>query len=88
MSHPTCYSVSMIIKIEAIKPLASQRTRNRIREHGGKGFILERRNDNAFPPMWLVRAPRDPWDGEGSRTGWLGWLPINEFRVIDTKESD
>ena len=71
MSHPTCYSVSMIIKIEAIKPLASQRTRNRIREHGGKGFILERRNDNAFPPMWLVRASDD----------WRGWLPKDEFHL-------
>ena len=60
---------------------ATTRTKNRIREHGGKGFILERRNDNALPAMWLVRAPRDPWNGEGSRTGWLGWLPKEEFHL-------
>jgi hypothetical protein len=41
---------------------ATTRTKNRIREHGAKGFILERRNDNALPPMWLVRA-----------SGWLAW---------------
>ena len=76
MSYPLCYTVCMIIKIEAIKPLATQRTKNRIREHGANGFMVERRNDNAFPPMWLLRG-----------NDWLGWLPISEFRVIETKES-
>ena len=50
---------------------ATTRTKNRIREHGAKGFILERRNDNAFPPMWLVRAS----------DGWMGWLPKEEFHL-------
>ena len=50
---------------------ATTRTKNRIREHGAKGIILERRNDNAFPPMWLVRAS----------DGWLGWLPKEEFHL-------
>ena len=50
---------------------ATTRTKNRIREHGAKGFILERRNDNALPAMWLVRAS----------TGWMGWLPKEEFHL-------
>lgn len=50
---------------------ATTRTKNRIREHGAKGFILERRNDNAFPPMWLVRASDE----------WRGWLPKEEFHL-------
>ena len=50
---------------------ATTRTKNRIREHGAKGFILERRNDNALPPMWLVRAS----------DGWMGWLPKEEFHL-------
>ena len=50
---------------------ATTRTKNRIREHGAKGFMLERRNDNAFPPMWLVRAS----------DGWMGWLPKEEFHL-------
>lgn len=50
---------------------ATTRTKNRIREHGAKGFILERRNDNALPPMWLVRAS----------DGWRGWLSKDEFHL-------
>ena len=50
---------------------ATTRTKNRIREHGAKGFILERRNDNALPPMWLVRAS----------DGWRGWLSKEEFHL-------
>ena len=87
MSYPTCYSVSMIIKIEAIKQLASQRTKNSIRENG-PWFNLERKHTDqelgtgqkaiGFGlQSWLLRG-----------NDWLGWLPINEFRVIDTKESD
>ena len=41
---------------------ATTRTKNRIREHGAKGFILERRNDNAFSPMWLVQHLMAGWD--------------------------
>ena len=59
------------------KANATQRTKNRIREHGAKGFILERRNDNAFPPMWLVRGPAtSTWPD-----GWLGWLEREEFHL-------
>jgi hypothetical protein len=50
---------------------ATTRTKNRIREHGANGFILERRNDNAFPAMWLVRAS----------DGWMGWLAKEEFHL-------
>ena len=56
---------------------ATTRTKNRIREHGAKGFILERRNDNALPPMWLVRGPATPtWPD-----GWRGWLSKEEFHL-------
>ena len=51
---------------------ATQRTKNRIRENGANGFILEKvgRLDNPVP-MWLVRAS----------DGWLGWLPKKEFHL-------
>lgn len=70
-----CYIVYMNIEGERIlispNSKATQRTKNRIREHGANGFILERRNDNAFPPMWLVRAS----------DGWMGWLDKSEFHL-------
>ena len=85
MSHPLCYTRRMlIVKIEPIKPLASQRTKNRIRE-SGPWFTLERRHtDEEFGigqraigfglQSWLLRSK-----------GWVGWLPISEFRVIDSE---
>ncbi len=70
-----CYIIPMNIEDHRIlispNTKATTRTKNRIREHGAKGFILERRNDNAFPPMWLVRAS----------DGWMGWLPKEEFHL-------
>ncbi len=75
MSYLVCYTVRMKIEEHRIlispNAKATQRTKNRIREHGAKGFILERRNDNALPPMWLVRAS----------DGWMGWLPKEEFHL-------
>jgi len=82
MSNPLCYTVRMKIKIEAIKPLASQRTKNRIRENG-PWFTLERKHtDKEFGigkkaagfgvQSWLLRG-----------NDWLGWLPINEFRITE-----
>ena len=83
MSHLVCYTIRMKIKIEPIKPLASQRTKNRIRENG-PWFIVERKHtDEEFGidsskaigfglQSWLLRG------GD-----WLGWLPINEFRITE-----
>ena len=51
---------------------ASKRTKERIKQHGAKGFILEKigRLDNPVP-LWLIRAA----------DGWLGWLPKHEFHL-------
>ena len=61
---------------------ASQRTKNRIREHGKNGFVVERRHDDETFDIgskatgfglqsWLLRAS----------DGWLGWLPKHEFHI-------
>tara|TARA_B100000676_G_scaffold294329_1_gene332182 strand:- start:1128 stop:1337 length:210 start_codon:yes stop_codon:yes gene_type:complete len=55
------------IRIEA-KANATNRTKDRIRQHGQR-FTLLRRNDNALPPMWLLKAS----------DGWMGWLDKREF---------
>ena len=51
---------------------AGKRTKERIKQHGAKGFILEKigRLDNPVP-LWLIRAA----------DGWLGWLPKEEFHL-------
>ena len=46
MSYLVCYTVRMKIEGQRIlispNSKACQRTKNRIREHGAKGFVLER----------------------------------------------
>ena len=51
------------------KAKASQRTKNRIREHGKNGFMVEEAIDGAR--TWLLRAS----------DGWRGWLPKDEFHL-------
>jgi len=57
---------------------ASQRTKNRIREHG-PSFRAERSGmcGSIDKLGWLVRA----------EDGWLGWLPRDEFHIecVDEK---
>ena len=62
------------------KANATQRTKNRIREHGAKGFILERSSGLGMregEKLWLVRGPAtSTWPD-----GWSGWLPKDEFHL-------
>jgi len=61
---------------------ASQRTKNRIHERG-PFFQVERHHLDG--QSWLMREVSI----EGvnpNNDGWLGWLPINEFRVIEEIE--
>jgi hypothetical protein len=68
------------------KLTATNRTKDRIRQHGtprgkdfkdGRGcamaFTLMRRTDNAWPPSWLLQA----------EDGWLGWIPRNEIDCLN-----
>jgi len=80
MSTPLRYHVRMNITGQRIlispNNKACQRTKNRIREHGKNGFIVEeaiicdhRPSDGA--KTWLLRAS----------DGWRGWLPKDEFHL-------
>tara|TARA_Y100000310_G_scaffold52843_2_gene48508 strand:- start:2340 stop:2531 length:192 start_codon:yes stop_codon:yes gene_type:complete len=59
-----------------IKPTAkaSKRTKERIKQHGPT-FWLESKAIDAFRSEWLLK----------SKTGWFGWLPLNEFEIFDTE---
>lgn len=64
------------IQIKAIPQVASQRTKNRIREHGPY-FLKLRSSDSAFcfdgAPGILVESEKD---------GWVGWLPTTQIIII------
>lgn len=77
-----------------IKPTAnaSQRTKNRIAERG-PWFAVEKKNDLAKSfggalarigktdsESWLLKEIGGP-DGDP----WIGWLPANEFEVVETE---
>ena len=68
-----CYIILMNIEGQRIlispNSKACQRTKNRIREHGANGFMVEEAIDGAR--TWLLRAS----------DGWLGWLPKHEFHL-------
>jgi len=67
------------------KSNASRRTRNRIREHGQNGFLVESTDEERhiigmpFPTpnkgLWTFSSPRI----KGAR--WFGHLPRNEFHL-------
>jgi hypothetical protein len=64
-----------VVRIEPTDK-ASQRTKNRIREHGSI-FQVERHHLDG--QTWLMRQLHEV-HGRGR---WLGWLPVNEFKVIE-----
>jgi len=55
-------------------PTAKGRTKNRLREHGDEGFIVEQISHNtsclANRPALLLRS-----------TEWFGWLPTDEINT-------
>ena len=70
-----------------IKPsqAASQRTKNRIREHGSIFKVHDARNSVicfANQPAIRVEAQtRRASDGKGGKESWQGWLPLAEIEV-------
>ncbi len=66
------------------KPEASQRTKNRIRERGREGFLVQ-----SSPPIQSCKALENRQavlvvaasDGERRGDRWMGWLPMNEVTI-------
>jgi hypothetical protein len=73
-----------VVRIEPTNE-ASKRTKNRIRERGPI-FKVERHHLDGN--TWLLREvfPNEE-SGQrlrmGTRQRWIGWLPVNEFKVIE-----
>lgn len=68
---------------------SSMRTKNRIIEHG-KVFEILRVNDNcsAFDgrPAILFRSQKkNIKDGLGGLMEWIGWFPVDEIEMLESK---
>ena len=79
--------MNKIITIKA-KANASRRTKNRLRGFGPR-FIVEKKHDlndimaligKRDSESWLLREVGGP-DGDP----WFGWLPANEFEIVETE---
>ena len=79
-------------------PGASQRTRNRLREHGASGFVVvsDPRNP-AFDKgnrQWIsLRSLEENvslarWGSPGVKEAWEGWLPMDELVINPLHSSD
>jgi hypothetical protein len=59
----------------------SQRTRNRLREHGRHGWVIKRHDPSSQlfdgVPAILVENEAQTLTGDG----WLGWFPLNEIII-------
>jgi|TARA_Y100000310_G_C20677813_1_gene814117 hypothetical protein len=75
----------------------SNRTRNKIHEHGGTGFIvlLEPRNtsfDRGGGKWIMVKSLEEnvslgKWGQPGRKEAWQGWLPMDEIRIKYTDDT-
>ncbi len=66
--------VGEMIKLK-VREGASNRTKNRIREHGNSNFEVCREPQHVISMSTtavLLKTDR-----------WLGWLPLNEIEVVD-----
>ena len=69
-----------------LRPLAGacQRTKNRIREHGSRGFVISGFNPGSWlfgntPAVLLESVTETASNGMGGKESWKGWLPLLEI---------
>ena len=74
-----------------IKPASSacSRTRNRIREHGAEGFLIEQFNPGSWlfgnsPAVRLTALTCRASNGAGGKESWSGWLPLQEVEEVES----
>lgn len=74
------------VSIEAAHS-ARNRTKNRIREHGSQGFVVEKLSPSSplfggTPAVLLTSTTALSSDGSGGKEAWVGWLPAGEIVFI------
>ena len=65
---------------------ACNRTKNRIREHGGQGFVIKMfvPSSGLFgnqPAILFNSVSELSSDGNGGKEAWSGWLPVGEINI-------
>lgn len=64
---------------------ASMRTKNRLHEHGSKGFIVKsapRQSVSLFPGGEMVALFESITTNVSGKRTWLGWLPLSELTPL------
>lgn len=67
---------------------ACSRTKNRIREHGSSGFLIQKfvPGSGLFdgrPAILFLSITAHSSNGMGGKESWRGWLPIDEIDITD-----
>lgn len=67
---------------------ACNRTKNRIREHGSEGFVIQKFVPNCGlfdhrPAILFNSVTELASDGAGGKEPWMGWLPIEEIEMSE-----
>ena len=82
--------IGKVVLISANR-FACSRTKNRIREHGDKGFLIKKfvPGSGLFDgrPAILFRSVTENFsNGWGGKETWLGWLPVDEIDVSESSD--
>lgn len=71
---------------------ACNRTKNRIREHGSEGFVIQKFVPgcglfDGRPAILFNSVTELSSDGVGGKEPWMGWLPIDEIDMSEGKDN-
>jgi len=65
---------------------ASKRTKNRLKEHGERGFVVRstpRQSVSLFPTGEVIALFESITNNVSGKRTWLGWLPLSELKSIE-----
>jgi len=84
----TMIMVDLHVRVSELVGNSEQRTRNRLREKGKKGFLVKQISNSckAWSPPRRAILLMSVDDMESGRDPWLGWLPMDEIDIVAWKE--
>jgi len=71
---------------------ACNRTKNRIREHGSEGFVIQKFVPgcglfDGRPAILFNSVTELSSDGAGGKESWVGWFPIDEIEMSESEDN-
>jgi len=84
----TVIVIDLHVRVSELVGNSEQRTRNRLREKGKRGFLVKQINPScrAWNPPRRAILLMSVDDMESGRDPWLGWLPMDEIDIVAWKE--